>query len=447
MEMNALRRIGGATALVLVAGGCGDLLKVSSPGTLEEGQLDDPSSEQFVVNGAIGEFQFAYGAYVLFSGALSDEVFTDHANEPFREISLHAFNDLNVTNREVYSNIQRARQSADDATERVKKMQGANAGSSLNVARALIYAGYSYVLLGEGFCEAPVKDSASLSSAELLARAVTRFDEGIKVATAAAAVTNAALAQNFVNLARVGAARASLKRGESAKARSYAELVPDTYEWLAYYSANSPREFNPLQISVRATSPFLGMSPAYQGQNDPRIPQPTASRTSLAAHQIFPPLKPSQYAGWASALPAQAIEVSTHIRFASGLEARYIVLEADGANAAMLTFVNARRAAGGKPQVILSGSALVTEFRVQRALDFYLTGQRLGDLRRYAAAGTDLFPTGKFPVLPDSYGTNHCFLVPQSEKTGVGAIIASSRIVDQRRNALVSLRAVDELAR
>jgi len=387
---------------------------------LAEGQLNDPSAEQFVVNGAIGEFQFAYGAYALFSGALSDEVFTDHTNVPYREISLHAFNDLNVTNGEVYSNIQRARQSADDATERVKKMQAANAGSSLNVARALIYGGYSYVLLGEGFCEAPVKDSASLSSVELLAHAVTRFDEGIKVATVAGAVANTAVAQDLINLARVGAARASLKRGEAAKARSYAELVPDTYERLAYYSANSSREFNPLQISVRATLPFLGMSPAYQGLNDPRIPQPTASRPSLSFHQIFPPLKPSQYAGWAPALPAQAIEVSTHIRFASGLEARYIVVEADGPNTAMLTLVNVRRAAGGKPQVILSGSALVTEFRVQRALDFYLTGQRLGDLRRYAAAGTDLFPTGKFPVLADNYGTNRCFLVPQSEKSGAG---------------------------
>ena len=419
--MNALRRIGAAAALVLVVGGCSDLLKVSSLGTLTEGQLDDPSAEQFLVNGAIGEFQFAYANYALFSGALSDEVFTDHSNVPYREISLHAFNDLNVTNGEVYSNIQRARQSADDATDRVKKMQGANAGSSLNVARALIYAGYSYVLLGEGFCEAPVNGGTSLSSADLLARAVTHFDEGIKVATAAAAIANAAVAQDLINLARVGAARASLKKGDMAKARSYAELVPNTYESLAYYSANSSREFNPLQISVRATLPYLGMSPAFQGLNDPRIPQPSASRPSLAAHPIFPPLKPSQYSGWAPALPAQPIEVSTHIRFASGLEARYIVLEVDGASTAMLTFVNVRRAVGGKPQVFLSGSALVTEFRVQRALDFYLTGQRLGDLRRYAVAGTDLFPSGKFPVLADNYGPNRCFLVPQSEKSGTGA--------------------------
>ena len=92
------------------------------------------------------------------------------------------------------------------------------------------------------------------------------------------------------------------------------------------------------------------------------------------------------------------------------------LLMTDGPNAAMLTFVNARRAVAGKPPVNLSGAALQAEFRTQRALDFYLTGQRLGDLRRYKEAGTDLFPTGKFPVGAESYGSMHCFIVPQSQK-------------------------------
>ena len=43
---------------------------------------------------------------------------------------------------------------------------------------------------------------------------------------------------------------------------------------------------------------------------------------------------------------------------------------------------------------------------------------RLGDLRRYAEAGNDLFPTGKYPLFNDSYGTAKCFIVPLSEKAG-----------------------------
>ena len=67
---------------------------------------------------------------------------------------------------------------------------------------------------------------------------------------------------------------------------------------------------------------------------------------------------------------------------------------------------------------MLSGAALMAELAEQRARDFYLTGQRLGDLRRYAKAGNDIFPAGKYPLFNDSYGTAKCFIVPLSEKAG-----------------------------
>jgi hypothetical protein len=415
--MMTLRRVSAAALLVLGLGGCGDLLEVSNPGSLQEGQLSDPSLEPFLINGAIGEFQFAYVTYVFWSGVLADETFTDHPSN-FREVSRHNFNDLDIANEDVYGTLQRARQSADDAADRVKKMQGANAASSLNVARALVYGGYAYVLLAEGFCEAPVNLSAALPSSELFSRGIARFDEGIKVATAASTGADSAAAKDLINLARVGAARASLKKGDLLKARAYADSVPDAYERWVYYSANSVRENNYVQLAARLVQPWLGMHPVFQGLGDVRAPQLPAPRPSLAGHPIFPPPKPSMYSGWTATGPATMIDVATHIRFASGLEARYIGVEAGGQNAAMLTFVNARRAVAGKPVVNLSGPALLAEFRWQRALDFYLTGQRLGDLRRYAAAGTDLFPTGKSPVGSETYGAMHCFIIPLSEKTG-----------------------------
>ena len=405
-----------AAAIVLGLAACDGLLKVSDPESLQEEQLSDPALEQFVTNGVIGEFQFAYGTYVLWSAALADEAFTDHTNVSFRAVSLHDFDDLDPTNEEIYGSLQRARQSADDAVDRLTRMSGANAASSLNVARALVYGGYAYVLLGEGFCEAPVNLGAPLPSNELLTRAVARFDEGIAVATAAMAGTNPAAAQDLINMARVGAARASLKKGDPVRARAYAASVPDGYERWAYYSANSSRENNPVQMATRSALPYLGMQAAFRGLADPRAPH-TAPRRSQNGNQLSALLRPSMYSGWTATAP-QPIEVGTHIRFASGLEARYIGVEADGPGAAMLTFVNGRRAVAGKPPVSLTGPALLAELRVQRALDFYLTGQRLGDLRRYAAAGTDLFPAGKFPVSEDRYGAMHCFIVPRSEKSG-----------------------------
>ena len=410
-----------AAAIVATISGCKDVLTVSNPGALKEAQLSDPALEQFIVNGAIGEFQYAYGVYALYSGILSDESFTDHTNVGIREFSLHNFNDLNGTNESVFETLSRARASGDDAVTRLKAMLGAGAGSSLNVARALAYGGYAYTLLGEGFCEAPVNLSAGLPSAELLKRAVQHFDSAVTIATASqagATAANIAAATDFITMARVGAARASLKMGDLAKARSYAVLVPAVYEKVAYYSANSVRENDIINSGIRTSGAWMSMTPAFQGLNDVRAPQSPASRLGLNSNPIWLPLRPSQYSGWLATGAAQTIDITSNIRFASALEARYIETEVDGANAAMLTFVNARRAIGGKAAVVLAGPALLAEFRAQRAIDFYLTGQRLGDLRRYAAAGTDLFPTGKYPVFPDPYGPNKCFLVPLSEKTG-----------------------------
>ena len=415
--MPTLRHVAAATLLVLSLAGCENALQVTNPGALQESQLGNPALEQFLVNGAIGEFQFAYVNYALWSGVLADELITDHTNVSIREFSLHNFNDLNVTNEGIYGNIQRARQSADDATTRVKTILGAGATSSLNVSRTLIYGAYAYVLLAEGFCDSPVNLSAALTPAELFARAITKFDEGIAVATAGRTGANVAAAQDLIYMAQVGAARASLKKGDLAKAREYAALVPDTYERLAYYSANSVRENNAVNAAVRTSGAYLGMHPSYVGLSDLRVAQPTVSRPGLNSAAIFPPMKPMNYSGWLPTGAAQTIDVTSNMRFASGLEARYIGIEADGPTAAMLTFVNARRAVVGKAAVNLTGPALLTEFRQQRAYDFYLTGQRLGDLRRYATTGTDLFPTGKYPVFPDPYGNNKCFLVPQSEKT------------------------------
>lgn len=410
-----------AVAVIAATSGCNELLTVSNPGALQEEQLTNPALEQFIVNGAIGEFQYAYGVYALYSGILSDESFTDHTQVGIREFSLHNFNDLNGTNETVFETLSRARASADDATSRLKVILGAGAGTSLNVARTLAYGGYAYTLLGEGFCEAPINLSAGLPSAELLKRAVQHFDSAVTVATASqsgATAANVAAAADIIAMARVGAARASLKMGDVAKARSYASLVPATYEKLAYYSANSVRENDIMNAGIRTSGAWMSMAPAFQGLNDPRAPQSPAARLGLNSNPIWIPLRPSQYSGWVATGTPQTIDITSNIRFASALEARYIETEVDGNNAAMLIFVNARRAAGGKTPVTLAGPALLAEFRAQRAIDFYLTGQRLGDLRRYAAAGTDLFPTGKYPVFPDPYGSNKCFLVPLSEKTG-----------------------------
>jgi hypothetical protein len=416
--MRTIGRTGTFIITAVAIAGCNDVLSVENPSAIQEGQLADSALVQLAVNGVIGEFQYAYGQYAQWSSVLSDETYTDHTNVDVRDFSEHKFGDLNTINSTEYEYIQRARQSADDATDRLKSLLGTAASNDLNVARVLAYGGYSYVLLGEGFCDSPVNLSAPLPSDSLLKRAIARFDEAIAVATAGSQGTNVAAAQDLINMSRVGAARAALKLGDGTLARSYASQVPASYEKLAYYSSNTVRENNPLNGLTHASGASLGMYTRFLGLNDPRVPQPASTQLGLTGGSIYTPLTPYMYTGWVATGQAPRVDVNYDIKFATGLEAQYVMAETDGPTPATLAFVNQRRAVGGQGAVALTGAALMTELADQRARDFYLTGQRLGDLRRYAKAGNDMFPTGQYPLFNDSYGALKCMIVPLSEKAG-----------------------------
>jgi hypothetical protein len=415
--MTGLRRIGTVGALALAMAGCHDVLSVTNPGAIQEGQLDDPALVQLIVNGAIGEFQYAYGQYAQWSAVLSDEAYTDHTNVDVRDFSEHKITDLNDINANTYQYVHRALHSADAATERLKA-EVATPASDINVATTLAYAGYSYVLLGEGWCESPVNLSAPIASDSLLKIAIARFQEAITVATAARQGANVNAAQDLIYMSQVGAARAALKLGNLTLAKSFASQVPASYVKYNYYSQNTVRENNALNALTHATGASLAMGTHFLGLNDPRVPQPASTQLGLTGGAIYTPLTPYMYTGWVASGPAPRIDFGSDIKFATGLEAQYDLAEADGPTQATLDFVNARRAVGGEAPVSLSGAALMAELAEQRARDFYLTGQRLGDLRRYAAAGNDMFPKGLYPLFNDTYGDAKCMIVPLSEKTG-----------------------------
>ena len=407
-----------ALLMGLAPAGCNNLLDVTNPRFITEGQLTNPGLQRLVVNGAIGEFQYAYGYYALYSSAMTDETFIDHTEVNIRELTLRNIQLANTVNAAIYSNLHRARQSAEDAVLRLTEMLGAaEAAKNIDVATVQAFGGYAYLLLGEGFCESTINGSAPFTSDQMLQKAVAMFDASIATATAAGA---SATATDVINMARVGAARAALKVGDGPKAVTYASQVPAAYEKWVWYSANSVRENNIFNVPVGISGSWMSMGPAFQAQADLRAPK--TSRTTLRglnSNPIFPPQRPYMYGGWTGTAPVleNLVATDTDIKFATGLEARYVVAEVNGPVASTLAFVNERRAVGGKAAVTLTGTELTAELRTQRSLDFYLTGQRLGDLRRYKAKqAVDLFPTGKFPITSDQYGTATCFVIPQTER-------------------------------
>jgi hypothetical protein len=419
-------RVLGAVVAATVLGGCSDLLTVNNPGAIVEDDLNDPAMIPMIVHGVIGEFQPGFTHYALYTGTFSDELNDVHSWRENPEIDLRATGDNNgLISGSIYVPLQRARAAGDEGAELLRGLLGDKAGESLDVARVLAYSGYSLVLLGEGFCSAPIDVSVAHPPAKLFDMAIERFEEVIAVASAAKqAGAKAASADSLINLARVGAARAALGQNAKSKALEYAEEVPEGFLFWVTHSSNSTRQYNPFWDATRlAAPPNIALEPSFEGLDDRRIPHRAEKDTlSTLFRTGFVPLTPSSYQGWDPENP-EPISQATGVRLASGLEARYIVAEADGmTEAELLDFINERRAVGGQGALTTAaGVDLKAELRDQRRRDLFIDGHRLGDLRRYKATGVgDFFPTGDWPYSTSTpaqqYGTMECFDIPIAEK-------------------------------
>jgi len=410
----------GILALLLFSAvACDGILDVSNPGAIEEGELTDPALEQTMINGVIGEFQYTHSYVSQWTGTVADELLLDHTFAQTIPMVLRTLDENNVYVNNIYSFWQRSRASADDAVARLQVMHGDGAWSRLNMLKSLAYGGYSYVLMGETFCEVPINVSAPYSPDEMFAMAIERFEQALEVAdNALAAGEPGARVEMFRNLAYLGAARASLNLGEMGDAESFASQVEDDFEMWIRHSENSARQYNPFRDpTTGANNRYLSPGLPFQNLDDIRVPHTAEKLTSLVeGTMMYIPYQPYSFSDWT---PEDSLEFqrSTDVRFASTLEARYIIAEAQGATGYTLNLVNERRQFAGHDEVNLAGDDLMAELREQRARDFYLTGKRFGDLRRYKNLyGIDLFPSGIDPFQDLPYGDVTCLPIPQSER-------------------------------
>jgi hypothetical protein len=407
------RRLARQAAVALLAAAlgttaaCSDFLEAENPGAIEVDDLNDPGYVTLLANAAIGSFQDAQDDLTYWNGQFTDELVNRGAQNPFIEEGQidrrELYSDMTYIPAFIYSPMQRARFLAEDAATRLTTILGDSATRDLRVARAQAYAGYGYVYLGEAFCVTPINLGVPKTSQEMFADALTHFTNAIATAEAAKAYqlgltppgTAIATAADSVRyLALVGAARAALDRNEKEQAITYASQVPADFVFSAYYSENTSgqnhRTYNRLTLGNNAT---LANTPFEAMLGDPRVP-----RSTTADARNGTPLSPSSYSTFDNTAVGAPFAATMSQRFASGLEARYIIPEAQGPTSATLDFVNERRAAGLQGPVTLAGDELMAELRDQRARDFYLDNHRLGDLRRYKEFyNVDLFPKGPYP--------------------------------------------------
>jgi hypothetical protein len=451
---NKLAGIGLAVAL-LTSAACNNFLAVDNPGSVDAGKLKDSTNAGLLVNGAIAQFQSMYATMALYGGILSDEARSAHVNASYGPLDRRDFNNLNDINQSIYMTTQRSRYSADTTADMLKGYLGENAGKDVRVARMLALAGYSYVVLAESFCSAPINLSRAYTSAELFQQALPRFKEAIAIAqaakTAGGSAGTVAAADSMYYLAHVGAARAFMNLGMKDSALKYASVVTSgapNFQFRSYYAEGIPPQaglpvnpfwnamgspetakagFNTNQsdgINYSNAALWVVVDSAFIGIKDPRMPMTSVRVKAMDNSMQFVANKAASFGGYvkdATNSIGAPMTPGAFIRVASGLEAQYIAAEASGGVATTLNFVNAQRAANNQGvSTAVTADEILADLRDQRRREFYLDGHRLGDIRRYKAQyGVDHFPSGPYRgSATDRFGTNECYVIPISEYNG-----------------------------
>lgn len=401
--------IGVAAVAAVAACNIDNVLKVDAPSRIPADQLADPKNAKLLVNGAIGDFECAAGAYAALSAVLAQEMVDatqTAARWPYDRRDVRTDDALYATagceGLGVYTPLSTARYSADLILGKLQEWTDQQVAKRQDlIANAAAYSGYTYVLLGEGFCSMAIDLSREMTSQEIFAVAEQRF-------TTAIAAAQAAGNNDILNMAYVGRARARLDLGNLAGAAADARNVPLNYVHNVTASAAPSRRVNRIyaQNGVGSTGGLaLSVGPSYRavtyaGQPDPRVRVVDAGRTASEGTRIF--------------LQTKFGSLSTPLPIATGVEAQLIVAEAVGGQAAV-DIINALHARANLPQFSSTDpTAIKNQVIEERRRELWLQGHRFYDIRRLGlpldpAPGTTYHKGGTF-------GDTRCLPLPDVER-------------------------------
>lgn len=384
----------------LTVAACNDFITVENPNIVEAGGIDPVTDGPMIAWSAFQDFVAAFGTMALNTAWFTTEAWTGDSGQGRSELGRRAIDPITGNGWEGFA---RGLATSEDAIDLLRDTEGA--GQNVHLARVNLSAGHSYLLMAETYCQGTARGGPPLTTEEMLGLARDRLttarqigqadgtDEGISIAHAAS----------------VGLGRALLYAGQGAEAIQAVADVPANFE-LPLYTADDPANRERLgnafyQVTVDRAA--LVVSPEYRALADAGDARIRYEDTGVRAYDGFLQMYAQRkYPDWASPY-----------RLASGLEARYIAIEADEDEGATLAFVNERRAAGGHAPVTLSGEALLTEFLHQKSIDFWLEGSRMGDFRRHGMLLPNVIPSGAEFYKPAAgpVGTDTCFPLPIEE--------------------------------
>lgn len=364
---------------------CDRLLDVENPARVPEDALADVGLIPALEAAAIQQFQCALGSYVATSGVLSGEYlsasnFVDSHPWEWRGVEqiLNApgacAGGRGTTALGFYTPLQQARFQLEDLGRRAEAFTDAQLPNRARVlTEAAAYAGYAYVLLGEGMCEMTVDGGPKITRAQTFQRAEERFTAALALAGTSTDTTLVSLR----NMALVGRARARLDLNNLAGAAADAAQVPSGFVRTARYSESTPARENRLyNLTIR--NDFISVADAYRsltlsnGQPDPRVRvlQPTPARRGNDGVTLI--FQQTKYTGSGTA----------PIPIATWAEAQLILAEASSGQAAV-DALNRVRAANSVPALTAAEIAdLPNTILEDRRRQLFSQGNRYGDMLR-----------------------------------------------------------------
>jgi hypothetical protein len=407
MSMRTLKRGGMSLLAALTVAGCGSFVTVDNPNIVEAGGINPDADGPLIAWSAFQDFVAGFGDIALYTAWFTTESWTGDSSEDRSEVGRRAIDPANPRlNSDVWVRFSRGLATTENARDLLVKTS--DAPKNIHHARVSLAAGYSYLLMAETFCQGTARGGPALATAQMLDLARERLISARDIATAAGGAAGTSIA----SAASVGLGRTLLQAGRKAEAAAAVQSVPASFVFTLNTQddpANRARLGNHLWEATTDRASLV-TPPAYRARadaGDTRVPYvDTGVRAYDGFLQMYAQRK---FPSWAAPY-----------RLATGLEARYIAIEAGGNAVAMLTFVNERRAAGGQQAVSgLTGDALLSEFLWQKSLDFWLEARRMGDFRRHGMLVPNVIPAGatfyKPAAGPVSNGT--CFPLPLAETT------------------------------
>ncbi len=416
-----------AVVTIIVLGACDTLrnpLDVEPASRIPAGEIETSGNAQILVDGAVADFECAFNSYTAIGGLIGEEfVYAEQtaARAPYDRRSttpsdvIYSVSSCGALG--VYTPLQTARGSAENILTRLKGWTDAEVAAGAGapnrtalIAIAAAYAGYSYILLGEGFCTSAISTinpdrsinyGGEIQRDSVFKLAVARFDEAIAAtASAPASTTNTSIR----TMAFLGRARARLNLANYAGAKADAGQVPAGFLRTVTASDASGRRQNLIAGLNTFTNTEFSVGEPYRSMGDLRVPVMARARTSATGVPHFYQLK---YPTTGTPLPLATFE-----------EAQLIIAEADiraGSLATALPILNASRARGG--QSAFSGSTqaqYLAELIDQRRRELFAESHHLGDILRFNIV---LQPAvGAAYHFGGTYGTQICLPLPLAER-------------------------------